>query len=410
MQRPNPSELGVDLSEYALRETDQGLLVPEKPKLITAENLVTDNQSPRARELNAGWEERREANELWLEWGCGDARFLLLYKNAYHLRTIASSGQRSPYMELLKNSAIRAVGIGVHYDKEETDKHPGEPPQGCGGLGLKAALNRGEDIDTSNGVAHFTDRYIWSADPLIQLLISASIIARLSGKPVIAYAQNHLDGSIQVAGTFLDGGIENKMAIPLDYMLPGRYNPQRIYENGIPELSIDRVFDNEYFGDYLKEKIAENVSLKERYGEKLRGMQKVQNPDLIVLSSSARPFKIKYPLIGNRLGSKFQVSLPRERIDGRKIRIRKEDIWDAMNQLHYPISEHLKNHGKPNLPFNNDFNLYIEVEEWERGIELNNELREMPWIQDWLQFPEHKIIVGQVNDGIVEEIAELPRK
>lgn len=399
MQIPK-GERGIDLSQYAFRES---------PRIITAESLLADNQSFWARELNAQWEEKKEKGELWLEWGCGDARFILLYRNAYHLRTITSAGRRMPYRELLRNPATQAIGIGVHYDGEETKDHPGEPPRGCGGLGLKAALLRGEAIDTSNGVGQFAERHIWSEDPIIQALISASITARLSQKPVIAYAQDHLDGTLKVVATFLNGGIDTTSAVPWDLVLPGRYNPQRLYANGIPELPLERVPED--FEDYLKEKgILSNV-LAQTYKGDLRGMQKVQNRvDLVVLSSSARPFRLKYPRTGERLGGKFQISLPRERIEGRKIRIRKEDMQDAINQLHYPISEHLKHHGKGELAFGNDFNLYIETEEWERGLELCAQLRELDWIQDWLQFPEHKIIVGQENDGVVEEIAELPRK
>ena len=388
-----------------MKERDSGLVVPDKPRPITANDLLADNKSPRAQEYNAGWYERREKGEFWLEWGCGDARFILLWKNAYHLRTITSGGQRTPYLALLTNHSIQAIGIGVHYDKEETEAHPGEPPRGCGGLGLKAALDRGESIDTSNGVAHFADRYIWSQDPVMQCITSASITARLSGKPVIAYAQDHLSGTVKPLATFSRSGRDVVTAVPLDFMLPGRYDPKRIYEHGIPELVQGETPDE--YHDYLSEKKAEASILLQLYGEQLRNMQKVQNPDLVVLSSSARPFRIKYPSIGERLGSKFQVSLPRERIDETRIRVRKEDIQDAINQLHYPVSTHLKNHGDPSLPFGRDFNIFIEVEEWERGMELYNELRATDWIGEWLKFPEHKIIIGQVNNGVVQQIAEI---
>ena len=169
--------------------------VPQPELPITPDSLKAENLSPKAIHNISEWRKAKEAKngQLDLIILCSDARLssVMLFdnKNIASVSSIAANGETDPFKYLLNNDAIGRVIVISHYDGEKANKE--NLISGCGGMGARANMGKGKQVDDASGLTEFISK-IESSDTLQQTLVIVEKIARLTDKPIFGTAVDHL--------------------------------------------------------------------------------------------------------------------------------------------------------------------------------------------------------------------------
>lgn len=363
---------------------------------ISVGSLMADNRSEDALVNRVHWDRSRKQGNLIAYFRCSDARVKPVGLDAISWGSIAATSQAE---YLAANRGIKASVVVVHFDGDSIA--PGKIPLGCGGLSAKLESQTNNN-GNKEGIHKFVDEKITHPDPFIQSWVSASRIAKASGKPVLAVAQDHLTLEMHTFASFLyiDGYKITKSAIDETDIIEGNYDPAKIYENGIPVLSEDEISPT--FQEILDQNAKEVKILNERYPN-LREMQKVQKPRMIMLSTDIRSARVRYPDTSSTPGSIFKLHVPREKAEG-AINIPTDELENCLNQLEYPIRNAISNFGNPILPFSNTDRLIIETADIHISKQLAQKTLGKDWMKEWIRLPNRKIIVVQTKSGVVSNI------
>ena len=275
-------------------------------------------------------------------------------------------------------------------------------PTGCGGLGAKDKALKDKKPAAIKGISYYIDNNISHPDPLIQALLSANKITRDTGKPSLAVAQNHRIGKIFPVGAFMPGDIPTFAVNTID--LFSKYNPQNIYEKGIPELKKKDIPD--VFSEFLAASEAQVKDLLLNYPN-LKEMLKVQNPRMIVLSTEIISAKVRYPKIASFPGILFKLHLPRFKDQNGKLGVKPEILEEICNQVEYPVQHAVDNFGKPNEAFSKTDRLLIETEDITLSRDIATKLAEEEWMKKWMTLKDHQVLIAQTQEGISQIIEEF---
>ncbi|MBI4089468.1 MAG: hypothetical protein HY424_02035 [Candidatus Levybacteria bacterium] len=361
---------------------------------ITPEFLKADNNSEEAKELSSAWKENHNRGSLWGIVTCGDARIITpCPDNIISVRSIATAGTKDK--EIFGSEHVQFTVVMSHVDGDTIKK--GEKPKGCGGLGAKEEALNGNHENRVEGIQYYIDKNIEHPDPVIQALITAREIRNSTRKPALAVIQNHRTGKIFPFAVFLHG--YQTVASELDILnLEKEYDPSKIYANEIPTLPTDAIPD--IFSGFLETNVLQVDELLRKYPN-LTEIQRVQNPEMVVVSSKLPSVRVRYPKTTNYPGRIFKLFLSREKEKTtRKIDITPVAQNEIMNQIQYPLGYAVKNYGQPNQPFSRTKRVLIETSDIGVSKKLATELAEKEWMKEWLVLPDHRIIVAQNIEGV----------
>lgn len=364
--------------------------------VITAQTLYNDNHSQQAEEARERWSELKLKGKLRGFVRCSDAREKIVGEGV-SLGNISAASV--PSSRILNDRGLESLTVLSHFDGETVE--PGKMPTGCGGLAAKGTIG---DTPQVEGIGKYVSEEIFSEDAVVQSLVTAERIARIAdGKPVLAGVQDHLDYTIYPVAYFQSERGQMRSVNSVRYEDIFKYNPARIFENGVP--TIDESFLPQELLEVLEQNAREARGILEKYPD-LAKLNKVHRPRMVLLSTDIRSARVKYPTLTMPPGSVFKIHLPRERM-GEELTVSDRDIPQALSQLEYPIKHSYDNHGDPQKPFSNTDRLIFEAPGMDQSRKLVKEAMKMSWLQNWISLPNKRILVAQVNAGIVNDIEEI---
>jgi hypothetical protein len=366
--------------------------------VITPDTLLKDNHTETADKLRAEWMENKRAGELYVLDACGDARVRFPRPEEYvTLKSIAAGGLIESV--IVSNAGTKFAVVASHFDGETFV--PGQMPTGCGGLGAKDKALKEKKPTPIKGIGYYIENNIEHPDPLIKALLTANRIAKETGKPCLAVAQDHRTSKIYPFGVFLPGKAPICAINLIDQLLG--YNPKEMYGNGIPELENSSIPD--IFMEFIDACKAQMKELLVNFPN-LTEMLRVQNPRMIVLSTEIMSAKIRYPEIAGFPGILFKLHLPRIK-NGTEVSIDPGKLEDVVNQTEYPIQHAVDNFEKPNEPFSKTDRILIETENIDLSRKVALRLAEEEWMGNWLALPEHQMLIAQTQEGITQLIEQF---
>lgn len=367
---------------------------------ISVHYLEKDNHSKIADDRRKEFDSSEKKKNLILVLRCSDARMTIPYKGVTALPTIAAGGPVHAYIPLIQNKTLKCIIVAPHFDSSTFKK--GKMPQGCGGLGAKEDHKHFGNKIKKEGIHSFVDRHVYHQDVILQGCISASKIALYTEKPVLAVAQDHLTGEMFPIAAFKNFGRVTVSSVPLRYLFHDQYDPERIYKNGIPTLSEEEI--PQEFKEFLKNNKSQSTNLKIKYKD-LKRRQKIQNPLILCISRNMRPMEVGYPNLTSKPGTVFRIRVPRPK--GSEIKTDNFSLNNVVNQAHYPILHSVIN-AKDNIkPFSQMKRILIETESMKESEKILKKLKAQPWMQKWMNLPDHKIFLAQTNEGVIQKIKEV---
>ncbi len=387
----------INTETLSLQETKSNLI-------ITPDSLMEDNKSPESQERIRNNRETRDNGELIVEETCCDPRPPLAEpEQIVQLTSIAASGPVNPFRRVYEDERVIGIMVKPHYKTFI----PGNRPFGCGGVEAKARQISQPNIGVDEGdIEKYIRKYVPHSDAVFNALLRCSRITELSGKPTLATAINS-EGDLSILGWFRrnsSGALEVMTKVPMDQMM-GRYNASEIYAQGIP--CIDRGDVLPEFQDRIEAYEKHAVKLKKLYWD-LQEEQEELNPRIIKIGSPIKSLIARYNnTLGNIPGVAFDIGLARPQIDQDTYIYDQESVEAGLNQLHFAISQSVTNHNAPNDPFSSTNTILIEMVSMDQALDMAIALEKKPWMQEWMRFQNHKIIVSQVRAGQTEKIQYL---
>lgn len=360
--------------------------------VISPENLFADNQSEKAKKLSLAWEENRRQGNLWGIVTCGDARIMTpCPERLISVRSIATAGTKE--VKIFSNKGLKIVVVMSHVDGDTIET--GKRPKGCGGLGAKEEALNGNHEKPIAGIQYYIDEKIEHPDPVIQAFISAREIRNTTGKPSLAVIQNHRTGKVYPFAVFFKD--YQTVSKNLDGIDLKEYSPAKIYAEGLPILPDEAIPD--MFKEFLDANTQQVNEILRKYPN-LKDMQKVQNPRLVVISSKLPSIRIRYPETTDVPGLVFKLFLSREKEGPGKISISANALRETIGQAQYPLEHAAHNFGQPDKPFSRTDRVLVETSDINVSRNLAVELAEKPWMKEWLELPDHRLLVAQNIEGI----------
>lgn len=359
------------------------------------EELRSANQSDQAKAGRALFRERRDAgsNAMYI-WSCSDMRVMRPPGYA-HLSSIATGGDRSQYSRLLSDPRYSGVVVLNHFARDLSLKNPGEVwiPEGCGGLDAKGRLLNGSGSEEAGALDGYIRGGVWHRDVVLQACSAASRTAQLTHLPVMAAAQNHLDGSVSPIAVYSDNGRAMKANFPLHLIQDGQYDPSELYVDGIPVLLESAVHDQ--FRQFLIDTRRYVGSLEPDLSTKHR----IQDARIINLTTEIKAWEDRYPGIDRP----FQATVPRElKQDGL---LRPRQFTEALRQVEYPLSQAVLNIGS-GRSFANAGTVLIETHDMGLSAAIAETMLDQHQIaREWVRQMDGHVIIASSISGELHDIA-----
>lgn len=351
---------------------------------VTPASLLLDNHSTAATHLLSEWNTRRTQGKLVAVRRCSDSRLVIPAEMSVGIPVIAATttGEEESYTDLYNFRGVNSLVILTHIDGDTVTGDAA--PTGCGGLAAKA-----QNMNGVQGIERFIGENVDHHDPIVQAWITGLNAAEKTDKPILIATQDHTRGvTYPLAGIF-DGGrtIISELSVK-DILF--NYNPERIYQNGIPTL------DPSILPDTLQEFLAENNQLAQELRDTYRDFrtwQKTQNPRSLVISTDIRPPQMRYPRLFSLPGTIFEVRVPRSKIDGSKV-VNKADFDEALDQAQYPIAH-----------FNKLRTVIIKTASIEQSAHLAEQAMQRGYVLEWYQKShDHQIIIAGTTAGRIDNV------
>lgn len=392
---------------------------PSPEAAITLENLVADNRSRQAIYNRQRSQAAFEAGEIDVTAACSDARVIV--PNLIHsvkLGSIATGGARGHFLELFNDGRIRSIINLAHFSSQTLS--PGKRPTGCGGLIEKEKIEQNGSGGNADGddIAGFIENDVFHSDVIVQTSLAARSIAKLSEKPVMAAAEDHLTGQIYILAVYQrkNGVLMSLFNENIDPLSISRehYDEESIYKNGLPSFSPESLPDDfRVFYDYIKVQEEKMERMKVWYPN-LEETQKVQNRVKAVLwTTDPRPAELRYPLLFQEPGSLFLVSQARIKdvISGhypeQDVRVPTIPLREGLKQVQYPLSEAVAHADDPQKAFSKTNTLIIETGNLDLSIRLRDEVLKKAWMRRWMEIPHNQIITVATYGGVIKDIEEF---
>lgn len=390
-----------------------GLQIPVRERLhfpqyeINAQYLLKENNAPLAQSRLKEWYKAKANGELTTVWFCDDARLLASFAlgtfNILPIRTIAAAGDPKPFRYMIDHPSVQQGVVLGHYDSDL--QMPGEILRGCGGEGVKMSRISVTKMGPRDEAPGFVDRHIDSPDVVYQTLKSAWRIAQLSkdGKPILAGLWDSATYQIIPIGFFNKRGKEYAGIIPFNELK--NKQTQLITPETLLQISED-ILPQE-----MRKLLMRNQQLCKEYAESVffkqfKESQKVQDPPLVMITTSAVPIGVRYPGL-HRPNTVFKIALPYEKSEnsGGSFSLNAEEVNKVIAQAHYPIGESIE--AQKGHPFYNTKTLLIETPNIAASQEIVKKLVRKDWFMKWIQEKGGKVIIAEKHSGKISQIHDL---
>jgi len=364
---------------------------------ITPQTLIEDNKSLLATKRIEAWYAAKTEGGLTGVISCSDARVSVTTAfgtpNIVSIRTVAAGGLRDkedPMSWVFSHKGAGKFMVLEHFDGEQF--RFGECPKGCGGLGEKEKMvGQEEDLSTCGEVYDAIDyvrRHVDHHDMVLQAMITASKLTRLTNAPVLAAAIDHRTYKVfplaELSGDNFRSSI--RLADLIDY------DPGKLYYMGIPTLNLAWTP-----GPFHSLIMANQTVVSERANNRsFFESQRVQNPRAVVISTEIRPAGARYPKTFGEPNTGFMVRLPyiKEK-DG--IVLSEQELCIAFAQAGYALS-HAATAQQGGSFYGTD-TIIIETPSMELTQRIATKLQETQAYQDWKKSRGKQLIGVQVNNA-----------
>jgi hypothetical protein len=361
---------------------------------LSPETLLNANRTPEAKKRRREWYLARDNDDLWVIWGCADARHTFTHEKSIFIRTIANGGTKDNYSGIITDKRIRGILMVGHFAGDHDFAHT---PGGCGGREAKASI--GMPAEQVYGITHFIGRHVDHHDVVIQTLLAAEKAAILTDKPVLAVAQNHHNGTFYPLGSFANRGRNMTKSVPTSQFMDHGYDPNLLYSNGLPVISGDEI--PEVFDDIL-DLNSKYLDMVYQRSPDFQTTQQVQNPASIGIGTVIKPLRVRYSEIFDLPNSAFHLSVPRLNLDTEPQTL--EPLQLVIDQVEYPVTHKLKNRGQRNQSFADTNHLLIETHSLDLSRSVAEAYLQREWARQWHLLPETQIITAEVIHGNVTRI------
>jgi hypothetical protein len=376
---------------------DRGRL--QESLIITPQSIYEDNHSLTTGAARDQFNGRREQRRLRGVVRCADAREIVP-SGGISIGNI--SGACLPEESIAADKSLESLIAMTHVDGDTIIE--GKMPTGCGGLSEK---ERNETIPPGRkieGITKYVFEKIKSKDPTIQALLTAESLAYLSdGKPVLAAIQDHLDLTIYPIGfmQMIRGQMHAISSLRIEDII--RYDPANIYKHGLPV--IDERDLPEELRQILVDSRREAAEILSRYPN-LRELQKVQKPRIVLVTTDIRSARVKMTDTSSIPGGIFKIHTTRRKLSDGLV-IPKADFEQSLDQLEFPLGRAVEHFGDSNESFSNTDVLIFDTGSMDTSRKLATQAKEKPYVSQWLQLPDRKIIIMQSNAGVINDIDEF---
>lgn len=373
---------------------------------VTPDSLKHDNKSDEAKFLNDKWLKTRDKRELILVDKCGDPRsFEDSPETKVVLPSIAASGPIDPFVKAYHDPRVQGIVEMSHYSS--LIARPGENPGGCVGRVVKGAQQKGRLSAEEGDTQQFVKEFVPHEDVVINSLLRAAKIASFTDKPVLAAVQDHITGRVKPLAYFelkSGGGLVGETIIPYHLLFDGNYDPKRIYENGVPELPLESLPD--IFVELIEDNRQHIQELTTTYHD-FMASQEVANPKTLLLSTSTKPARARYPHTFGLPNTFVNLVFGRERIEGEDT-FSPQILHKLLRQAHAFITKSYANHNDDGAEFSRLNRVLIETSNLELSLKLATELGEKPWMQQWMDLSNnHRIMLAETRGGLTQAIQYL---
>ena len=370
---------------------------------ITPDFLKSDNSLPKAQRNFTEWRRAKEARngQITLFIVCGDSRIVTADiagdNKIVSISSIAESGNLEPFSNLLQHPMVGQIVVLGHFDHEKIDPNKGEV-KGCGGRDAKAKIQE-EALTIENAELHDYITEKVSSHFLTNIRKTVEQAGKLSGKPTLGVMVDHLTDA----------------AFPMIELITGQevmYPEQDLKR--FPWKKIDDVqqFIDDY-GDYFPQlKVNDLLPVFRQFIEKNRkkararlkkdpgfiDRQRTQNPSTVVISTCPIPVALRYP---EAFGHPNEAFVIRKAFGKEEIEIRPTDIdfMSIVGQLYYPLQQ---------ADFSRTTNILIETPDLEMSAQIAARLLKIPFVQDWVNRRQGKIMIAKLEHHETTEIRNYP--
>jgi hypothetical protein len=314
---------------------------------ITKDSLLADNQSQKAVRRRKEVEVDEANNSQLVVIRCGDARYILTYRKAIAISSIAAGGPKELFRGVFSKDGAPGI-IALPHDP-------------CGGLGVKSILAElGGLPENPSPIERFAHNHVTDEDALVTAARTAKNVSLIvPDKLVLAAIHKQETGDI----------------LPLAVYKGGKHS----FSKDIPET----------FSDFLKYQQRYISSLKKQYPN-LAEIQKNQNPELMVIGRDTRPLEVILPEITRKPGSAFRIMSSRPS-DGNLID--SEDMQLIKDQATYPLTH-----------FDKLSKILILAESMDASREMARRLMEMQEARVWMAKSNSEIYIARSKQGEIKEI------
>lgn len=415
-----------------LTESKVGTSLPHILPPVTADFLWNDNHSNDAEANREALQETIDGGQVENTIDCSDSRVRVPRKRRSRvIHTIATGGTRQLYQKLLDHRTTRATanlahlnGISVEEALQKDDITIEDiTKDGCGGLNLKQLLEAGAVTEAAPGsIRGFAKEKIFHSDPVVQTYLASLELAQMTETPVAAMVEDHISGEIKlIAAQQRKNGtmyVARNSRLDPRYLSPELYDPNRIYEGGLPTINPDDLPDNfAVFRDYIQSQKEEIAVLKERHPDFER-MNRVQNQVRAVLWTT-NPWHQgnRFPELSDIPGALFVVSSARQKemLPTAKDQMRKEvqisqtALNEGIEQIEYPLTEAVAHHLQPERAFSQTSSLIIETSSRAASASLLEGALKEDFFHEWMNISGNKVYLLKTAAGEIQDIHEFQK-
>lgn len=380
---------------------ERGILPPREPLQVTPDLLMEANASPLSQERIAAYKSAKAGGELVLFKLCADARSgpsLFNYDAAAVDRSIAASVSPTEYGEAIRHHGVGAIVIAPHFDGVKSEDQGFF--NGCGGQDAFRGLHGHEpnkDGIPDPDVAQYLRQNISSENPFVQAFRLKDQVMRQflkqgeeeHFKPIMLGAIDHRTGLF--IPVWFSGRDERGRYVTTSTLQSHHIqNPQFITPDNV------RQFDPEELPETFREVLVNNKRFVSNHPE-LTESQRIQNPDVIVVTTALMPLRNRYANLFDTPNTVFVVGAPASANAAGNGELHVTDPGLILDQVSYPVEHALKAY-EAESPFKDTRTILFETGSMAESMILAEEFTQKPWAYDWRN-EGGQIIVAETRSG-----------
>ncbi len=378
---------------------------------ITPDFLKADNLSKLARFNLTKWSETKERKngEIILFIVCGDSRIVTAdiaddVKIA-SISSIAGSGDLEPFKHMLRHQAFGQIVVVGHFNHEKIVEGKGKGRLGgCGGVDAAIKIDAKELQIEGKELSEYIGENV-TPDFFENVKKTVQQVSSLSGKPVLGVMVDHLTDAafpfiqINPRGEEVDSieadleKFQWRQIRDIEAFIKNKHG------HNFPQLKTDHLLPE------FKKFIWKNrKKALERYKQnpRLIETQREQNPSTVVISTCPIPIALRYPGTLGRPNSNEAFVIRKAFNKGEEEgEITKNDIdfMSIVGQLYYPLKQ---------ADFSRTSSILIETPDLEMSAQIADRLLKIPFVQDWVNRRQGKIMMAQLENHKTKDIQYFP--